>query len=213
MGRGRWARAAPTSMRSKRSDPPPAEDTWFSRNVLRHRPSLRRYLRQLASNKQDAEDIEQEAYLKVYEANRRVDIENPRAFLFRTAFNLFVQSYRKSRNSPIREVADFDALSVKDMCATADEKLMAREQLGALAEAIDSLPPETRRIFVMCKVYNLSQTEIREALGVPNRTIERHVANGLKICRDYLRARDYLWDGGKESDAADAVARKAGDET
>lgn len=168
------------------------------RHVLRHQPSLKRYLRRLSKSDADAEDIEQEAYLKVYEANKSSEIKNPRAFLFRTAYNLFVQGYRKSKNAPYSEVADIDALSVKDMCAAADEHLIMRERLGALAEAVDRLPPKTRSIFIMRKVYNLSQKEIREALGVPERTIERHVRKGLQACRDYLRERDHYWDVDEE---------------
>lgn len=189
------------------------ENDWFTRHVLRHQPSLKRYLRRLSKSDADAEDIEQEAFLKVYEANKTNDIKNPRAFLFRTAYNLFVQGYRKSKNAPYSEVADIDALSVKDMCAAADERLIMRERLGALAEAVDRLPPKTRSIFIMRKVYNLSQKEIREALGVPERTIERHVRKGLQACRDYLRERDHYWDtdqGASDSALASDAKLSAG---
>ena len=140
--------------------------SWFVRHVSRHGPALRRYLLRLSKSKSDTEDIEQEAYLRIYEASERKEIRNPRAFLFRIAYNLFVQDYRKASNSPIDAVADYDDLDVKEICASADEQVMMRERLGVVGDVIDALPPQCRRVFIMRKVYDLSHRQISEALGI-----------------------------------------------
>lgn len=163
-----------------------SESAWFETNVLVHEAPLRRYLLKLTQSRDDAEDLLQEAFLRVLKASRNTMIENPRAFLFRTAFNLFVQGYRRNRTAPVDPMSEFDRLNVKDMCVAADDQIIARERLGVLADAVDCLPPQSRRILIMRKVYLLSHEEIQEALGVSRRTIERHVASGLKSCRDYL---------------------------
>ncbi|WP_375204234.1 RNA polymerase sigma factor [Hyphococcus sp.] len=187
---------------------------WFLAHVHRHSAALKRYLLQLSRSPHEAEEIEQEAYLRVYEAQRGQDIENPRAFLFRTAHNLFIQRYRKNRNSPIEAVEDVDALSVKDMCAAADDLLVARERLGALAEAIDRLPPQARRVFIMRKVYNLSHKEISDVLGIAPSTIEKHVGRGIVACRDFLTRHDagenVHDDGYDDRDSASSGADKRG---
>ena len=172
---------------------------WFERQVLRHREALKGYVRRLARSEADAQDLEQEALARVYAVEDRERIDNPRAFLLTTAHNVFIQGYRKQKNSPISAVEDFASLSVKEMCASADERLIARERLAAFGEAIDQLPPQARRVFIMRKVFGLSHQEISEALGVSQKTVEKHVGKGLKRCRDYLRARDLYWDDGAES--------------
>ncbi len=194
-------------MNTKKDKNRKGRNTWFADNVLGHGPALHRYLLKLSKSEADARDIEQEAYLRIYEAEKKGKIDYPRAFLFRIAYNLFVQNYRKSKNSPIEAVADFDRLSVKDMCALADEQLIARERLGALGDAIDQLPPQCRRVFVMRKVYNLSHKEISKALGISRSTIEKHVGKGLQSCREHLKRHDGEWgqDGPPEETAPKAV--------
>ena len=168
--------------------------TWFKQQVLRHRPALRRYLMRLSKSESDAEDIEQEAYLRICEADGRSKINNPRAFLFRIAYNLFVQNYRKANNSPIDTVADYDELDVTDICTSVDDQLIMRERLGVLADAIDRLPPQCRRVFIMRKVYDLSHRQIAEALGISLSTVEKHVVKGLHACRAHLRGYERDWD-------------------
>ena len=182
-------------------------DSWFVRHVSRHGPALRRYLLRLSKSKSDAEDIEQEAYLRIYEASERKEIRNPRAFLFRIAYNLFVQDYRKASNSPIDAVADYDDLDVKEICASADEQVMMRERLGVVGDVIDSLPPQCRRVFIMRKVYDLSHRQISDALGISRSTVEKHVVKGLHACREHLR--HYEQGRDKEDDAAGVKAKSA----
>lgn len=186
---------------AKRSTETP-QNGWFENHVLRHRDALRRYVRRLTRTEADAEDLEQEALTRVYAVEDRTRIENPRAFLLTTAHNAFVQGYRKQRNSPISTVEDVASLSVKEMCALADEQLIARERLAVFGEAIDQLPPQARRVFIMRKVFGLSHQEISEALGVSPKTVEKHVGKGLRRCRDYLRERELYWDETKAETGA-----------
>ena len=163
---------------------------WFQRNILQYRDRLKQYLTGLTKTREDAEDLEQEAYLRVIASNEQQRIDNPRGFLFVTARNLAIQSWRRKQNSPIRAVEDFDALKVKDVCASVDAEALADERLAAFGEAIDQLPPQARRVFIMRKVFGLSHKEIAEELGLSRKTIEKHVGKGISRCGDYLRERD-----------------------
>ena len=121
---------------------------WFQRNILQHRKRLKQYLLGLTKSREDAEDLEQEAYLRVISSNDRHEIDNPRAFLFVTARNLAIQAWRRKKNSPIQAVEDFDALNVRDICASVDSEVLTDELLAAFGEAIDALPPQARRVFI-----------------------------------------------------------------
>lgn len=171
-----------------------SKEVWFEEHVLVHSAALHRYLLRLSRSEDAAKDIGQEAFAKVFAYENYESIDNPRAFLFRVAHNAFIQTYRKQRNSPIDTVEDFDRLSVKDMCVSAEDQLVSKQRLAAFGEAIDLLPPKARRVFIMRKVFGLSHKEISEALNLSPKTIEKHVAKGLKRCRAYLKAHDLYWD-------------------
>ena len=186
---------------------------WFQRNILQHRKRLKQYLLGLTKSREDAEDLEQEAYLRVISSNDRQEIDNPRAFLFVTARNLAIQAWRRTKNSPIQAVEDFDALNVRDICASVDSEVLTDEVLAAFGEAIDALPPQARRVFIMRKVFGLSHKEIAEELGLSCKTIEKHVGKGISRCGDFLRDRDLHLGESKPASSSDTTRRRSGDRT
>lgn len=186
---------------------------WFRRNILQHSKTLKQYLLGLTKSREDAEDLEQEAYLRVMASNGRQQIDNPRAFLFVTARNLAIQAWRKRKNSPIRAVEDFDSLNVREMCASVDAEVLAQEMLAAFGEAIDQLPPQARRVFIMRKVFGLTHKEIAEELGVSRKTIEKHVGKGISRCGDFLRDRDLYVGEDNAVRELHASRQRAGDKT
>jgi len=103
-------------------------------------------------------------------------------------------------------VADVEALNVFSLESAADVQLDARRRFESFCTAVDSLPPMCRRAFVLRKVYKLSHSEIAEVLGVSPSTIEKHVAKGLRRCRDYLRERGMLEDT-SEPEVPQALSR------
>ena len=186
---------------------------WFQRNILQHRKRLKQYLLGLTKSREDAEDLEQEAYLRVISSNDRHEIDNPRAFLFVTARNLAIQAWRRKKNSPIQAVEDFDALNVRDICASVDSEVLTDELLAAFGEAIDALPPQARRVFIMRKVFGLSHKEIADELGLSCKTIEKHVGKGISRCGDFLRDRDLHLGESKSAPVSDTTRRGSGDRT
>ncbi len=45
-------------------------------------------------------------------------------------------------------------------------------------------PTQCRRVFVLKKIYGLSQEEIAAELGIAQSTVEKHIAKGLLLCRE-----------------------------
>src|SRR5215510_6394649 len=64
--------------------------------------------------------------------------------------------------------------------------LEANQRFMSFCRALGGLPEHARRAFVLKKVYGLSQQEIAERLDMTPAEVERHIANGLLRCRDYL---------------------------
>jgi RNA polymerase sigma factor (sigma-70 family) len=162
---------------------------WFLNQVFCHRAALQRYLRKYLNSTEDVEDVIQDTYLRVYAIKDYAQVESPKAMLLTIAHNLAVELQRRRASRATEAVADFEALSVLDSEPHVEERWEARRHFEAFCAAVDSLPPICRRVFVLKKVYRLSQAEIAAVLGVSQNTIEKHVAKGLLRCRDYLRER------------------------
>jgi RNA polymerase sigma factor (sigma-70 family) len=167
---------------------------WFLNQIFRHRADLQRYLQQFTSGAEDIEDLIQETYVRVYSLPDYQAVDSPKAYLFTIARNLAVERVRRVTSHATDSVADLEALNVFSEEGAADVQLDARRRFESFCTAVDSLPPMCRRAFVLRKVYKLSHSEIAEVLGVSPSTIEKHVAKGLRRCRDYLRERGMLED-------------------
>jgi RNA polymerase sigma factor (sigma-70 family) len=149
---------------------------WFLNQVFHHRTALHRYLGKLTSGAEDIEDLVQETYVRIYALPDYLQVESPKALLFRIAHNLAVERARRQKSQATDTVADLE-----------DEQTDARRRFESFCAAVERLPPLCRRVFVLRKVHKLSPAEISEVLGVSESTIEKHVAKGLVRCRDYLR--------------------------
>lgn len=168
----------------------PDRREWFLNQVFCHRTMLQHYLRRYLSTDEDIEDVIQDTYLRIYGIQDYTTVESPKALLITIARNLAVELGRRRVSRATDAVADFDALGVSSNSPQLEEQLDARRRFEAFCSAVDSLPPICRRVFVLRKVYKLSQAEIGAVLGISHSTIEKHVAKGLVRCRNHLRDHD-----------------------
>jgi len=63
---------------------------------------------------------------------------------------------------------------------------MEKENSALLQNAIDSLSPQRRQVFMLCKVNGKSYKEVSELLGISVSTISNHIVKSTKIIRAYL---------------------------
>lgn len=151
---------------------------------------LQGYLRKYLNAAEDIDDVIQDTYLRVHGIQDYTTVESPKALLITIAHNLAVDLVRCRASRATDAVADFDALGVSTDAPPLEEQIDARHRFEAFCSAVDALPPICRRVFVLRKVYKLSQAEISAVLGISQSTIEKHVVKGLMRCRDHLRERD-----------------------
>lgn len=176
---------------------------------------LQRYLRAYLSSTEDIEDVIQDTYLRIYGIQDYSTVESPKALLITIAHNLAVELGRRRSRRATDAVADFDALGVSSGNPQPEEQFDARRRFETFCSAVDSLPPICRRVFVLRKVYKLSQAEISAVLGIAESTIEKHVVKGLVRCRDHLRKHDFPGETGSAEQVKGCVrsrTKEAADE-
>ena len=157
----------------------------ITRVFVRFQRSLLRYLRDLLSRREDAEDVAQETYLRLV---RSAGIERSemriRALMFRAATNL---AYDRFRQRQARGRHDDGELSLLPDEKPAAERVVALEQAVAIVErTLLGLPARCRQVFLLRASHECSYEEIAERLGVSKRTVEREMQAALEACQRAL---------------------------
>jgi RNA polymerase sigma factor (sigma-70 family) len=156
--------------------------------------SLLRKIRPSASQ-QDIEDILQDTFINTYQAAKKQDIRFPKAFMVKTAIRLANRQIKVAARTEYSEkIEDFAAatLSIYDVAGisnTIEKAVLDREDFGFLCAAVNELPGQCRRVFILKKIYGFSQKEISEQLEISQSTVEKHVAKGLLMIMKYYNDR------------------------
>lgn len=133
-----------------------------------------------------AEDLVQEAYLRLLQHPDPESIENVRSFLYKTTSNLTIDLHRRQQLEARYHYAptlDFekDSEIAKVVAATPrpDTHLSRQQELDLIHEMLQELPEMTRHVFMLIRVEGLSHSEVAMRLGISIRSCGRHLAEAL----------------------------------
>lgn len=169
----------------------------FGLLMKRYESPLFNYLRRMIGNTADAEELFQEAFLKIYQHRERFDSRLPfKPWLYRIATNLCSDRLRHRARRPIQSL---DApVSDDDHSATLSSRLAnghagpierAREQelKERLAEAVHALPEKQRSVFLMARYDGMSYDAIGHVLEIPVGTVKSRMNTAVTYLMDQLR--------------------------
>ncbi|CAG8871188.1 putative RNA polymerase sigma factor FecI [Pseudomonas fluorescens] len=158
---------------------------------------MEHYYRELVSflcarlgSRHAAEDVAHDAFLRVLDRAGSQPIEQPRAFLYRTALNLIVDRHRRQR---VRQTESLDVLDSEERwhSPAPSVDMQLDERLELLQRALAELAEPCRHCFLLRKLDGLSHQQIAKRLGLSRSLVEKHIVNAMKHCR--LRMRE--WEG------------------
>jgi len=156
------------------------QDRQISEVVAEQRSRLRNFIRRRVPDPSDAEDIVQEVFYELVEANRLLmPIEHVTGWLFRVARNRITDLFRKKKPETFGDVAVEDEfgelLRIEDLLPSPDagpEALYFRNVLlDELELALDELPREQREVFVAHELEERSFKELSAENGVSINTL------------------------------------------
>jgi RNA polymerase sigma-70 factor (ECF subfamily) len=166
---------------------PESRNQLFTRLFSESRAVLQHYIRRLVGSGEVAEEIVQEAFLRTYEQGDSV--ETPRAFLFSTAHNLASNTNRHRRIAEADSLGNLDDSGVLTQCESLEADVLRDERTRLIKEAIDRLPPQCRAAFTLRIFHGCSYKEVADRLGISAKTVEKHIARGLRETHIYLKRR------------------------
>lgn len=146
---------------------------------------------QLLNSKEDAEEIVQESFIKIWEKRENFLEGYPfDAYLFKIAKNSFLNHNRKKVNQRIFE----DYLEYADELSSdnTDDYVIFKETLDIINAIIQEMPPRRREIFNLRKTEGLSRQEIAEKLQISVITVDNQLLKANNFMKEKLKKHNLL---------------------
>ncbi len=174
----------------------------FEQEMMPFMDMLRNYALYLSGNKQQADDLLQDTYLKAFRFyDKFARGTNAKAWLYRIMKNTYINEYRRTHRLPeiveyneqisAYQIADSDDASQNDLRNMLDSQLFDDDMAGALA----ALPEKFKSVIVLRDIEDLPYEEIADVLEIPIGTVRSrlHRARALLFDRlkEYARKKGY----------------------
>jgi RNA polymerase sigma-70 factor (ECF subfamily) len=168
------------------------EEDLFAALVLRYQARIHSHVSRMVGNREDALDLTQEIFLKVFQA---LDRFNPEfkfsTWLFRIAGNAAIDQLRKKRPRTVPlEIRDSDGVVSSPEYKSAEPDPLGRlrnvERGDAIQQAISELPPEFRELIALRHFGGLSYEEIAQVKGMPLGTVKNKLFRARAVLKERL---------------------------
>ncbi|MGN6322781.1 MAG: RNA polymerase sigma factor [Dyella sp.] len=149
-----------------------------------HNRALIAFLQCRLNSLSDAQEVAQEAYLRMLTMDNREEVDSLRGYLFKIAGNLAIDRLRKRK---VR--SDFAIVQSHDEPVDEqrpDHHAVAAEQVAGLRQALRELPAKASRAFVMHVIEGRDFNSVAQTMKLSERMVRYHVAHALAHCRAYV---------------------------
>jgi RNA polymerase sigma-70 factor (ECF subfamily) len=134
--------------------------------------------------REDAEDVAQEAFAKAYRNFRQLrDRTRFRAWLARMTWRLAIDRYRATSR---RKALELNA-EPSECEASSAEAIAIRERAERLWQAIDALPEKFRMVIVLASIEGYEVAEVASLLGVPKGTVKSRLFAARQRLKEQLQ--------------------------
>ena len=159
------------------------QESIFKNIFEKHSEVIRNFIYYKCSDIQQAEDIAQEAFVKLWKNCKKVMLENAKSFLMKIAQNIF---YNEAKRSKV--ILKYNnSTDVSNLYDHDPEFLMEeKEFLNLLNKAISDLRPKLREVFLLSRKDKKTYREIAEIVGLTQKAVERRMSLALIELKDKL---------------------------
>jgi RNA polymerase sigma-70 factor (ECF subfamily) len=169
----------------------------FGELVRRYGDGVLGYLIRMSGNREQAEDLFQETFIKVHEKAHTFRGPQFKGWLFKIATNVALDGIRRSKRTKaisLNQQLDYDnpnseqlsAVVTADSSCNPSEQASKAEQTEQVRQAIRSLPSRQRATLVLAYYQQLSYTDVAEVMGCSVGTVKTQMFRALKTLADKL---------------------------
>lgn len=161
------------------------DETAFAFIYRKYSVGLFAFILRLVKDRDTTEDLLQELFIKAWDNRASIDPEKSYgAFLFTIAKHIVYNYFRRA--SLEVQVAAYIASQSSELYRHVEEQLYVREINEALQQAIDSLPPKRREVYIRCKIAGMSYQQVADELGCSVAAINAHIVKATKTIKEHL---------------------------
>jgi RNA polymerase sigma factor (sigma-70 family) len=181
--------AASTGEDLRADGPAESHDALMARLYRDHNAALIRFLRTRVDSEQEAQDVAQEAYVRMLKLDTHGAVSYLSAYLFRTAANIAIDRVRRgSKGQQVRQI--IAETSLPRDAQTPDEQLASQQELELIARSLEELPPKCQQAFYLHRIHEMSLDNIARQLGVTKRMVHHYLLRAIVHCRSRLDGRE-----------------------
>ncbi|MHC4931591.1 MAG: RNA polymerase sigma factor [Planctomycetota bacterium] len=171
------------------------DDEAFAALYDRHQRMLINFFYKMCYDRALAEDLTQEAFLRLIRHRGRYRPEATfRTYLYTVARNLLIDRHRSRKAAPRTVSADLriqeDGATIGDLVEsrqeTIEKRVADREAVELVREALETLPEAQRDVYVLAEAQGLKYREVAEVLGIPVGTVKSRMNAAVTRLRGML---------------------------
>jgi RNA polymerase sigma-70 factor (ECF subfamily) len=158
----------------------------FAEIFHRYKFKLYGFIYRLTQSQEMAEDIVQETFLRLWKNRDQLgNIEHLSSYIFRMAQNQAITGFKRMAMETmiIRQLLTGE----KDFSpSTPESELALKEMEGLFRKAVDNLPPQQKKVYLLSREEGLKHEEIAERLQISRGTVKNHMIQLLRTLRSQL---------------------------
>lgn len=155
----------------------------FERAFDLYYTSVRNFLYYKTSQSELAEDVAQDAFVKLWETRDKIDKSSIKAYVFTIANNLAINQLKRDQLK-----FKFLKLQVDKTDIKTPEYLLEMQEFDQnLQDSLAKIPDGAREVFLMNRIDGLKYREIAEMLGLSMKAVEKRMSRALMVLRDEIK--------------------------
>ncbi len=164
----------------------------FEQVFRKYAPRLEAFARKYTSDAGEAEDMVQNAFLKLWERKEWLENISLSSFLFLLTKNncLNYLKHRQITDQVEQRIPDMgivEQLYTIDFVSDPSSQLQQKELSATIDRIMDELPPKCQEVFRLSRLHGLKNREIASKLNITEKVVEKHITRALKRFSEGLR--------------------------
>lgn len=151
-----------------------------------HMNDMYNYLVQLSGHPQTAEDLLHDTFLKAYECLESYRGERVRPWIFRVAYNTYIDWYRKDKRLINTDPQLLDNLN-RGTVASPEQDYIFKETVLHWSQELHSLPDKSRQIIILRDYYDFTYQEIADILNLSLSTVKVRLLRARQKVREVMQ--------------------------
>jgi RNA polymerase sigma-70 factor (ECF subfamily) len=149
-----------------------------------YRP-LKNFLYYKLTDKDLAEDITQEVFIRAWDKRDTILLESVKSYLYKIANNLAINHFNSAKTRFELKLEDHDST-----VSESPHYVMEKDEFAAkLNRALDNLPESQRVVFLMNRIDDLTYREIAERMEISVKAVEKRMQGALESLRTVTQSR------------------------